>query len=123
MNNLHAESNDRYAHLKAIASGEIQPPVLSSDIQFWKYEEHQPLMGEIVGFDAFEHPRYGTQPTVIVQRDTGEVVSAILTDYLQKGMAMQNGEIGDLVLIEKQGQAQSKYGNTYNKFQLVIDKQ
>jgi hypothetical protein len=50
-------------------------------------------------------------------------VSAILTEYLQNGMAMQNGEIGDLVLIEKQGQERSKYGKTFNKFQFVIKKQ
>jgi hypothetical protein len=60
---------------------------------------------------------------VIIERDTSEVVSAILTNYLQNGIAMQDGEIGDLILIEKQSQEVSKHGNTYNKFRLVIDKQ
>jgi hypothetical protein len=36
---------------------------------------------------------------------------------------MQNGNIGDLIFIENQGQAKSKNGNTYKKFELVIHKQ
>lgn len=38
-------------------------------------------------------------------------------------MAIQNGEIGDLVLIEKQGQERSKYGKTFNRFQFVVNSQ
>jgi hypothetical protein len=118
-----AKNNDRFAHLKAIAVGEIQAPSSASNIRFWTHEPYQPLIGEILGFDSFEHPRYGTQQTVIVEREDGEVVSAILTDYLQEGMERQNGNIGDLVLIEKQGKDISKNGNPFNKFRLVIDQQ
>jgi hypothetical protein len=114
---------DKYAKLKAIAAGEIKDTTtMSSDIRFWTHEPHQPLIGEIVGFDSFEHPRYGTQKTVIVQRETGETVSAILTKYLENGMQLKNGQIGDLVLIEKQGQKLSQHGNTYNDFQFVLEK-
>jgi hypothetical protein len=109
--------------LKAIASGEVQAPALASDVRFWSHEDFQPLIGKILGFDGFEHPSYGKQETVIVERENSEVVSAILTGYLQTGMAMQGGDIGDLILIEKQGKAQSKHGKTFNKFRLVIQKQ
>jgi hypothetical protein len=115
--------NDRFAHLKGIASGKVTAPALSSAIKFWTHEPEQPLIGSIVGFSHFEHERYGTQATVLVERETGEVVSAILTGYLQRGIEIQDGAVGDLILIVKQGQACSKYGNMYNKFQLVIDKQ
>ena len=114
---------DKFARLKAMASGEIQAPALASDIRFWAHEPKQPLLGTILGFDSFEHPSYGRQETVIVKRDTGEVVSAILTNYLQNGMQMQSGEVGDLIFIEKLGQERSKTGKTFNKFQIVIDKQ
>lgn len=112
-----------FDYLKAIASGEIPAPVLSSDIRFWSHNPHEPLIGTIVGFGEFDHSAYGNQKTVIVEKEDGEVVSAILTEYLQNGMAIQNGEIGDLVLIEKQGQERSKYGKTFNRFQFVIQKQ
>ena len=115
------EYNSEY--LKAVAAGYIKDSTLPSAIRLWTHELNQPLIGTIIRFDEFEHPGYGTQQTVIVERDNNEVVSAILNPYLQKGMAMQDGEIGDLILIEKQGQEQSKYGKTFNKFQLVIDKQ
>lgn len=114
---------DKFARLKAMVSGEIQAPALSSDIRFWAHEQNQPLMGTILGFDGFEHPSYGRQETVIVERDTGEVVSAILTNYLQTGMQLQSGEVGDLIYIEKQGQERSKNGKIFNKFQMLIDKQ
>jgi hypothetical protein len=58
------------------------------------------LIGTIVGFDEFDHSAWGHQKTVIVEKEDGELVSAILTDYLQKGMVIQDGEIGDLVLID-----------------------
>jgi hypothetical protein len=114
--------SDRFAHLKAIAAGELSAPALSSDVKFWSHEPRNPLIGTILGFDQFDHGQYGTQQTIIVERENGEVVSAILTPYLQNGMSIQNGEIGDLVLIEKLGQERSKYGKIFNKFQMVIDK-
>jgi hypothetical protein len=114
---------DKFARLKAMVSGEMDKPTLASDIRFWAHEPNQPLMGTILGFDTFEHPSYGRQETVIVERDNGEVVSAILTNYLQNGMQLQHGCVGDLVFIEKLGQERSKNGKTFNKFQMLIDKQ
>lgn len=113
---------DKFAHLKAIAAGQAPAPTLSSDIRFWSHEPNEPLIGTIVGFDKFEHPSFGTQETVIVERENGEVVSAILTSYLQTGMDIQSGQIGDSILIEKQGQERSKTGKVFNKFLLVIEK-
>lgn len=107
MHDYMQESNaDKFAHLKAIAAGEVKAPSLSNDIKFWTHEIGNPLIGEILGFDGFDHSQYGRQETVIVQREDGEVVSAIPTNYLQNRMQMQSGEVGDLdlVLIEKQGQ-------------------
>ena len=114
--------SDKFAHLKAIAAGELSAPALSSDVKFWTHEPHNPLIGTILGFDRFDHGQYGTQQTIIVERENGEVVSAILTPYLQNGMSIQNGEIGDLVLIEKLGQERSKFGKVFNKFRMVVDK-
>lgn len=114
--------SDRFAHLKAIAAGELSAPALSSDVKFWSHAPHKPLIGTILGFDQFDHGQYGTQQTIIVERENGEVVSAILTPYLQNGMSIQNGEIGDLVLIEKLGQERSKFGKVFNKFRMVVDK-
>lgn len=116
-------NNDQFSYLKGIAAGEIKAPSTSSDVKFWTHEPFNPLIGKILGFDAFEHPQYGKQETVIVEREDGEVVSAILTNYLQNGMTLQDGDVGDLVLIEKQGQERSRYGKTFNKFLLVVQKQ
>ena len=132
MQNHHANNNapqpmadaqsDKFAHLKEIAAGELSAPALSSEVKFWSHEPHNPLIGMILGFDEFDHQQYGKQQTIIVERENGEVVSAILTPYLQNGMSMQNGEIGDLVLIEKLGQERSKFGKVFNKFRMVVDK-
>ena len=117
-----SDNTDKFAHLNAIAAGTASAPALASDIKFWSHEFNQPLIGTILGFDEFKHERYGIQKTVIVERESGDVVSAILTPYLQNGMAIQNGEIGDLALIEKLGQERSQRGNTFNRFRLVIEK-
>ena len=39
---------DKFARLKAMVSGEIQAPVLASDIRFWAHEPKQPLLGTIL---------------------------------------------------------------------------
>ncbi len=116
-------NDDGFAYLNAIASGEIPAPRLSSDIVYWTHEPYTPLIGKIIEFGEFEHDSYGHQKTVIVERENGEVVSAILTEYLQNGMSMQGGDIGDFVLIEKQNKERSKYGKIFNRFQFVIRKQ
>jgi hypothetical protein len=115
-------NNDKFARLKAIAEGRELPPNTSSELIHWNHIPHQPLIGTIRGFDEFEHPQFGRQETVIVERENGEMVSAILTEYLQKGMMIQNGEIGDDVLILKQNQERSKNGKIFNRFLMVIDK-
>ncbi len=70
----------------------------------------KPLIGTIKGF---EHDRYGTQKTVIV-----ELISAILNPYLIDGMRRQN----DLVLNQLLGIERSPHGNTFNNFTLVVEK-
>lgn len=119
----HTHNSDRFSHLKAISTGEAPVPSIASDVRFWTHELYKPLIGEILDFGSFEHQQFGMQETVIVELENGERVSAILTDYLQKGFQMQGAEIGDLILIEKQGQERSKHGKFYNKFVLVVDKQ
>ena len=88
----------------------------------WTHEINNPLIGRIKGFSQFQHNQYGTQQTVIVERDTGELVYAILTPYLLEGMRLQNAQINDLVLIQLMGKEVSFYGNSFNKFNLVVQK-
>ena len=89
---------------------------------FWKYAVNKPLIGRISDFDSFEHDLYGKQETVIVELKSGELVSAILNDYLINGMRCQNGAIGDLIRIDFQGKERSKNGKTFNKFNMIIQK-
>lgn len=112
-----------FAYLNAIALGEIPPPKFTSDITFWSHERNNPLIGKVVDFSEFEHESYGPQKTVIVERENREMVSAILTPYLQNGVVLQNCEVGDLVLIEKKNKERSKYGKVFNRFEFVVKKQ
>lgn len=109
---------DKFAELKAIAKGEATAPLPS----IWTHEINKPLMGTIKGFSSFHHDRYGQQETVIVELESGESVSAILTPYLITGMRLQNAEVNDLVLIQLLGKEQSNHGNSFNKFNLVVQK-
>ncbi|MFI3122736.1 MAG: hypothetical protein QX194_02225 [Methylococcales bacterium] len=113
------DDTNKFTYSKDIADSEFQPPPLP-EVLCWEHELNKPLIGTIVTFSSFEHPQFGLQETVIVERENGEFVSAILNDYLQNAMMMQNGDIGNFIFIENQGQAKSKNGNTYNKFELVI---
>lgn len=110
---------DKFAHLKAIAAGES---VESSLPDIWKHEVGNPLIGTIKRFSNFEHDRYGTQETVIVELESGEQVSAILNGYLSNGMQIKHAEVGDLILIQLLGKEKGTNGSTFNKFNLVVEK-
>jgi len=112
-------NEDKFARLKAIAAGEKAAPSLPA---IWRHEVDTPLLGTIKEFSQFEHNRYGTQDTVIVERESGELVSAILNGYLSTGMQIQQAEVGDLVLIQLQGKERSNNGSMFNKFTLIVDK-
>lgn len=109
---------DKFAALKAIATGEATAPLPT----IWAHEVNKPLIGTIKGFSRFQHDRYGMQETVIVELESGELVSAILNPYLIDGMRRQNAEENDLVLIQLICKDISAHGNTFNKFNLVVQK-
>jgi hypothetical protein len=109
---------DRFAELRAISNG----AATSMRPIFWQHEVDKPLIGTIKDFSNFQHDRFGQQNTVIVELESGELVSAILTDYLSLGMQMQNAAVNDLVLIQLLGKHKSNNGNTFNKYNLVVRK-
>jgi hypothetical protein len=111
---------DKYAELRAIVSGEAQAttPIPAK----WSYEIDRPLLGTIKGFSSFHHDRFGLQETVIVESESGELVSAILNQYLQNGMRIQKAEVNDLILIQFLGKELSVHNNTINKYNLVVQK-
>ncbi|WNB74584.1 hypothetical protein [Methylomonas koyamae] len=122
MFNNHQSKQDRFAFLKAIASGQSAPVVESSFPEIWKHEVDKPLIGIIIGFSSFEHERFGLQETVIVELENGQHVSAILNNYLSNGMQYQRAEPGDYVLIRLLGKEKGTNGSVYNKFELVVQK-
>ncbi len=112
------EDNDKFAKLRALASGQA-PEITAPDVRFWNFEKDGDVMGTITGFNSFTLPVYGEQHTVIVQLESGEVISAFLNDYLQKGMDLKQAAVGDLVLIQFFGKPP---GERYNRYYLVIQK-
>lgn len=111
-------NNDIYAQLKAIAASAKTHASPSN----WTHEINKPLIGRIKRFSSFIHDRYGMQETVIVELESGDWVSAILSDYLIEGMRRQRAEIDDFILIQLLGTDLSNHGNYFNKFNLVIQK-
>jgi hypothetical protein len=118
---MYPNNHDKFARLKAIASGQ-QPETATTaqDIKFWSFERNGDIMGTIMGFEQLEHPQFGEQHTVIVRlADTNELVSAFLTGWLQEGMRRQKANVGDLVLIQFLGK---QAGERFNRFNLEIEK-
>jgi len=88
-------SHNKFAKLKAIAAGEMAHPLPA----IWVHEINKPLIGRIKGFSSFHHDRFGMQETVIVELESGELVSAILNGYLIDGFRRQDAEVNDFLLI------------------------
>jgi hypothetical protein len=117
---MYPNDHDKFARLKAIASGQNPETAATQDIKFWSFEKDGNILGTITEFNSFVHPQYGEQHTVIVRlADSNELVSAFLTGWLQEGMRRQRAEVGDLILIQFLGKHP---GERFNRFHLEIEK-
>ncbi len=112
-------NNNIFATLKTIAAGGMPRPLPT----IWNHEMDKPLIGRIKEFSSFQHNKYGKQETVIVELESGELVSAILNEYLLEGMRRQRAEVNDFLLIQLQGTDLSNHGNRFKIFNLVIRKE
>lgn len=111
------DHSDKFARLRAIESGQ---PVDTPAIKFWNFEQDGNVLGTIMGFNSFHHFQFGEQYTVTVSlADTNELVSAFLSGYLQKGLSLNNAQVGDLILIQFLGR---QPGERFNRFHLEIEK-
>ncbi|TAK61871.1 hypothetical protein [Methylobacter sp.] len=116
---MYQDNNDKFAKLRAIASGQATAST-APDVRFWNFERDGNIMGTITGFNSFTHPVYGEQHTVIVRlAESGELVSAFLSGWLQEGMNRKQAAVGDLILIQFFGK---QAGERFNRFHLEIQK-
>ena len=111
-------NNEKITQFTANVTGKMTPTLPTKR----HHEIGKPLIGIIKAFSSFVHDRYGKQETVIVELESGEVVSAILNGYLQEGIVRQNAQVNDFIFIDLLGKEFSKNGNCFNKFNLVIQK-
>jgi hypothetical protein len=117
---MYENNHDKFARLKAIASGQSPETAPASGIRFWSFERDGNIIGTITGFDQLEHPQFGEQHTVIVRLETtNELVSAFINGYLQEGIRRQRANVGDLILIQFLGK---QPGERFNRFHLEIEK-
>lgn len=95
---------------------------MNSVVTHWKPELNEVLVGTIKQWSSFEHSLYGVQDTVIVQTPIGEQVSVVLSAYLKKALKLQNATLGDAIAIRFNGVGSSKYGTSFNQYQVIVDK-
>lgn len=116
---MNTNNNDKFARLKAIASGQLSAPT-AVEVRFWNFERDGNILGTIIGFNTFQHPKYGEQHTVtVIMAESGELVSAFLNGFLQEGVSRQRAEVGDLILIQFFGK---QAGESFNRYRLEIEK-
>ena len=117
------QKTDRFASLKAIASGQAPFPVSSSGApkpRFWKFEDDGNILGTIVGFNTFPSQLYNREEhTIVVELESGELISAFLNSYLQNAMQIHDAQVGDSILIVFFGR---QNGERFNRYQVVVIK-
>lgn len=107
-----------YDKLKVIAAGKGA----QDSPTIWVHEVGNPLIGRIKGFSNFQHDRFGLQKTVIVELESGELVSAILNGYLEEGIRRKQARVNDFVLIQLLGKSSTNSGISFNRFQFEVMK-
>jgi hypothetical protein len=117
------QQTDRFSSLRAIASGQAPFPVSSSSApkpRFWKFEHDGNILGTIVGFNTFPSQLYNREEhTIVVELESGELISAFLNSYLQNAMQIHDAQVGDSILIAFFGK---QNGERFNRYQVVVKK-
>lgn len=117
---MYQNNDDKFAKLRAIASGQTTASTTAPNVRNWSFERDGDVMGTISGFNNFTHPVYGEQHTVTVRlAESGELVSAFLSNWLQEGLSRKQAAVGDLILIQFFGK---QAGERFNRYQLEIQK-
>lgn len=107
------QSQDKFAHLKAIASGQVKS-TQNTNARYWDYERDGDFMGTILKFDNFEVPPQGMQYTLLAESPDGELISVFTNDWVRESLRRKCAEVGDLVLIQCFGIQQGERFKRYN---------
>ena len=111
--------SDKFSKLRAIQSGQATTST-APKVRFWSFERDGDIIGTIIGFNSFTHPIFGEQHTIIVRlAESDELISAILSGWVQDELSRKQAAVGDLILLQFFGKPP---GERYNLFNVEIEK-
>lgn len=115
MNNLPATLNDRMNALK-------QRATQNTTAEIWQPLAGDTLIGVLIGSETTQHPIYGQQRLMLVQKENGEVVKVWLSKWLIENLRAQDAQQHDLIALTFGGKHRTSNGREYNAYNLIVDK-
>lgn len=115
MNNEIATTQTKFAALK-------QRNSITPEFENWKPSEGETLIGEIVGGDVFQHPLYGEQKVMKVKSENGALINVFLNKWLMNALESFVATTGDCIALTFKGKKRTSSGNTFNAYQLDVEK-
>ncbi|MBL6986157.1 MAG: hypothetical protein ISR72_03760 [Methylobacter sp.] len=93
----------------------------TNQITYWHPSAGETIAGVIQGGGTYKNSLYDEQKTMLLQDDTGSVVSVALNRYLIHSLKQNNAAPGDLVTVTFHGKEQKNNGRSFNRYTLLVD--
>jgi len=94
----------------------------TNKVTCWQPSAGETIAGVIQGSGIFKNSLYDEQKTMLLQDDSGSVVSVALNRYLIHSLKQNNAAPGDLVTVTFHGKEQKNNGRSFNRYTLLVDK-
>ena len=94
----------------------------TNKVTYWQPSAGDSITGVIHGSSTVNNSPYDEQKTMLLQDDTGPVVSVTLNRYLLHSLKQHDAAPGDLVTVTFHGKEQKDNGRSFNRYTLLVDK-
>ncbi len=91
-------------------------------ITYWQPLADDSITGIIQGGSVFDDAANEEQQNLLLENDSGAIVSVTLNRYLRHSLKQNNAALGDSVTVIFHGREQKTNGRSLNRYTLRVDK-
>lgn len=91
-------------------------------LTYWQPSADDSITGIVQGGSVFDDAPNEEQQNLLLENDSGAVVSVTLNRYLRHSLKQNNAALGDSVTVTFHGREQKNSGRSLNRYTLRVDK-
>lgn len=94
----------------------------TNNVIYWRPSAGETMAGIIQGSGVWKNLLFDDQKAMLLQDDSGAVLSVALNRYLMHSLKQNNAAPGDFATVTFHGKEQKSSGRSFNRYSLQLDK-